>query len=89
MDDIKISHVILKVVDGVISHLTTKYVNVSPLSISRVCVHDYLCMRLDCSTPRKLRITMPKNIKGILETAVENMNGIDDNPSANNMFTVQ
>ena len=50
VDDLKIFHVILKIVDGVLSKLTTKYGKVSSLSVSRGRTHDYLSMRLDHST---------------------------------------
>ena len=39
MHDLKISNVILKVVYGVLSQLTTEYRKVSPLSVRQVRVH--------------------------------------------------
>ena len=69
MDDLKILLVILKVVDRGLSQLTSKYIKVSELSVSRGCMNDYLGMRLDCCTKGKVRITMPKHIEIILETA--------------------
>ena len=89
MDDIKILHVTPKVVDGVLSQLTTKYRKVSLLSVSRGHIHDYLNMRLDYSTKGRVWITMPKHIKGILEAVVEDMNGMAKTPAANPPFTVQ
>ena len=89
VDDITILHVIPKVVDGVISHLTTQYGKVSKLTVRQRRVHDYLCMRLDYSTKIKVRITMPEHIKGILEAATEDMNGTAKNPSSNHFFKVR
>ena len=85
MDGIKISHLILKVVDRVLSQMTTKYERVSPLSVSRGHVHDYLGMRLDYGTQGKDSITMPKHIKSIQEDT----DGIYETPSANHMFIVK
>ena len=52
-------------------------------------MHDYLGMRIDYGTKGKVRITMPKHIKSILETSAEDMYVIDNTPSDNNMFTVR
>ena len=76
VDDLNISNVIPKVVDGVLSQLTAKYEKVSALSVSLGCVHDYLGMRIDYDTIVKVRITMPKHIKRILESAAEDMDSI-------------
>ena len=62
VDDLNISHVSLKVVDGVISQLTTKYGKISELSLSQGRVHDYLGVSLDYDTKGKVRINMPKHI---------------------------
>ena len=87
VDDIKILHVRSNVVDVVLSHLTIKYEKVSALSISRGHVYDYLGIRLNYGTKVKVRITMPKHIKGILEPAAEDMDVIVETPAANHLFT--
>ena len=46
-------------------------------------------MRLDYITNGKVRITIPNHIKGILETAAEDMNGVAETSEANYMFTFQ
>ena len=89
MDDLKILHVIPKVVDGVLSQMNIKYGKVSPLSLNRGRVHDYLDMRLDYSTKFKVHITMPNHIEGILEAAAEDMNGISETPASNHLFQVR
>ena len=66
MDDLKIFHVISKVVDGVFSQLTAKYGKVSELSVCQGHVYDYLGMRLNYGTKGKVCITMTKHIKSIL-----------------------
>ena len=45
-DDLKILHVSPEVVDGVLSHVTTKYGKVSSLSVSQGSVHDYIGIQL-------------------------------------------
>ena len=89
MYDLKIFHVILKVVDGVLSQLTAKYGKVSELSISQGFMHDYLGMRLDYYTKGKVRIPIPKHIKSILEAASEDMDNILETPAANHLFTMR
>ena len=89
VEDLKILHMSPKVVDGVLSKLTTNYRKVSPLSISRGQVHDQLSMRIDYITKGKVWITMTNHSKGIMELLAEDMNGISKTPAANHLFTVQ
>ena len=89
VDDLKILQMIPKVVDGVLSHLTTKYGKVSSLSVSRGRMHDYLGMRLNYGTKVKVRITMPEHINIILDSSSYSINGIAKNPEDNHMFTVK
>ena len=89
LDDIKISHVRPKAVDEVLYQLTTKYVKMSPLTVSQGRVHNYFGMRLGYGTKRKVCITMPENIEGILEAAAYGMDGVSDTPEAHHMFQVR
>ena len=89
MDYLNIFHVSPKLVGGVISQLTTKYVKLLPLSVIRVRMHDSLGMRLYFSTKGKVHITVINHVKGILEAEEEEMNGIAETPAANHLFTVR
>ena len=88
VDDIKISHVRLKVVYRVLSQLSSKYGKVSELSTSRGQVYEHLGIWLDYRKKVKLHITMTKHIESILEAVAEDMDGIAETPLANNLFTV-
>ena len=78
-----------KAVDEVLYQLTTKYVKMSPLTVSQGRVHNYFGMRLGYGTKRKVCITMPENIEGILEAAAYGMDGVSDTPEAHHMFQVR
>ena len=51
-------------------------------------MHDYISMRLDYGTKGKVRITMPKHIKIIVEAVVEYIDSISETPEDNDMLTV-
>ena len=89
MNDLKISSMSLKVVDGVLSHLTVKYGYVSALFISRGHGHEYLGMRIDYGTKGKILMTMPKHIDSIMMESAEHIDGISKKPSANHLLKVR
>ena len=78
-----------KVVDEVLSQLTTKYGKVSPLTVSKVQVNNYLDMRFGYNTKGKVRITMPKHIEVILEEAEKDMDIFANTPASNHLLQVQ
>ena len=86
VEDLKISHVNPKVVEKVLSQLTTKYVKVSALTVRLGRVHNYLGVRVYYGTKGKLRITVPKHIEVILEEAAKDMDGVANNLAANHMY---
>ena len=62
VDNINILHMIPKVLDEVISQLTTKYGKVSPLTVSQGHVHNYLGMRSYYGTKGKVSINIYNHI---------------------------
>ena len=52
-------------------------------------MYDYLGMQLDYCTKGKVRITMSKHIKIILELTSEEMDGMAETPEASHIFTVR
>ena len=51
-------------------------------------VHDYLGMLLDFSEKGNVRVTTPKNIQIVPETAPIDMGGLSETPATNNLFQV-
>ena len=49
-------------------------------------IHDYLWILLDFSKKGEVRITMPKHIQSILETAPTAIYGLAEAPYYNNLF---
>ena len=76
IDDMKISHVSDKVLDKVIAGLNEQYGKITPLTVTRGKVHDYLGMTIDYRTPRKVIIHMDDYIKGIINEAPSNRDGV-------------
>jgi len=88
VDDLKISHVSPDVVTGVIEQLNLEFGALSPLTVTRGKVHDYLGMTLDYSTPGKVRITMSDYIANMLDDLPDDMDGVAATPAANCLFEV-
>jgi hypothetical protein len=88
VDDLKVSHVDVAVVDHFISQMEAEFGKETPLNQSRGKVHDYLGMVLDFTDPGKVAISMIEYIKGVLHDAPDDMKGTAINPAAKHLFTV-
>lgn len=90
VDDLKISHVVSSVIDGVLDSLNQKYGKESPLTVTRGDVHDYLGMTIDYSVKGKVIIRMRDYIKNMLDDLPEGFLSprIVTSPAANHLFTV-
>ena len=88
MDDMKISHISDKVLDEVIAGLNERYGKITPLTVTRGKVHDYLSMMIDYSIPGKVIIHMDDYVKGIIDEALPNMDGVVLTPAAEHLFDV-
>ena len=87
VNDNNILHVILKVVDGVLSQLVTKYGKVSPLSVSQGRMDNYLGMQINFSSKGKVCITVHNHIEGVMESEEEDTTVIVETPTASHLFT--
>ena len=58
MDDLKISHVNLEVVDDILNRLDERYGKEAPIVTTRGKIHDYPVMTLDYNINGKVQITM-------------------------------
>ena len=88
VDDLKVSHVLKKVVDEFIVKMQEVFGKESPLSESRGKVHDYLGMTLDFSKPGELSVTMIDYIKMVLAGVPNEMRGTANTPAAAHLFSV-
>ena len=88
VDDLKISHVVSKVVDDVIELLKSKFGKEAPLTISRGKVHEYLGMTIDFSIKSKVKFTMLDYIENMLAELPAGMAGAVRSPAALHLFEV-
>ena len=83
VDDNKILHVNMKVVDYTIAWLCEEYKSVftdgsGKMKVARGKVHTYLGMKFDFSTPKIVKITMLKYVDEIVELWDKACSALDD-----------
>jgi hypothetical protein len=88
VDDIKVSHMEVAVVDEFIDMMEEEFGKEMPLSQSRGKIHDYLGMMLDFTVPGQVTVDMSSYIQTILEDIPEDMIGKAATPAANHLFEV-
>ena len=88
VDDMKILYMSDKVLDKVIAGLNEWYGKIVPLTVACRKVHEYLSMMIDYSIPGKVIICMDDYIKGIIDEAPSDMDGIVLTPAAEHLFDV-
>ena len=86
VDDLKISHVDGDVVSDIINKLDKEYGKVTPLTITRGKVHEYLGMTIDFNKPRKVQIIMLKYVEELLNEMPDSMQGKAVTPAAQHLF---
>jgi hypothetical protein len=84
VDDLKVSHVKLTVVDSFVSQMDAEFGADTPINKSR----DYLGMIMDYTTPRQVVINMTEYIQTVLQDAPANMSGTSMTPAGHHLFTV-
>jgi hypothetical protein len=87
VDDLKLSHVDVKVVDEMISWLKSIYGE--DMRVSRGKKHDYLGMDLDYSVPGEVRVTMVDYLKRVITEFPEVTTGGATSSAAEKLFTVR
>jgi Reverse transcriptase (RNA-dependent DNA polymerase) len=88
VDDVKISHVDPNVVTEVIALFSAEYAKLSPLTISRGKIHEYLGMTLDYSVKGKVKISMTDYVINMLKELPVDMEGVAATPASPHLFTV-
>ena len=87
VDDLKISHVDLEVVDGILNKLDESNVKEATMVTTRGKIHDYLGMTLDYNINGKVKITMFEYIDKIIEEFPMGLYGEPTSPAANHLLT--
>jgi Reverse transcriptase (RNA-dependent DNA polymerase) len=89
VDDLKISHVDLRVVDNVIALPVSEFGKEAPLTITHGKIHKYLGMMLDYSMDGKVMIKMFRYIRDTLAELPADMKGEKLTPAAAHLFDVR
>ena len=89
VDDLKISHIDVAVVDELIGKLSEEYRKEGPLNISSGKVNDYLGMELDFTKARSVTINMKLHVQTTLFNALENLKGEAATPRVNHLFNAE
>ena len=88
VDDLKLSHVKQAVLKDLVDVLNERYGKITPLTITRGNIHEYLGMTLDYSAPGVVTIRMDDYVKDLLDEAPEDMGGTATMPAADHLFTI-
>jgi hypothetical protein len=86
VDDIKVSHVNIKVVDELICQMEEESGKETPFNKVRGKVHNYLGMQLDFRTPGCVKLSMIDYINVVLQDAPDWMKGYANTPAALHLF---
>ena len=86
MDDLNISQVDPEVVTGIIKKLNDTYGELQELTATRGKVHKFLRMTLNYNEEGKVKRSMHKYVKDIIENAPPDFNGTSPIPAANHLF---
>ena len=89
MDDLKISHKDLTVVNEVTTSLGAEYCKVGDMTARRGKKHDYLETTLDFSEDCKCIVDMKEYLGEILSRLPENMNVVATTPAADHLFKMR
>jgi hypothetical protein len=88
VDDLKVSHVDVTVVDEFINQMELEFGKETPINKARGKIHDYLGMELDYSHQGMVSINMCEYLKSIIHDLPEEMKGTASTPAANHLFEV-
>jgi hypothetical protein len=87
VDDLKLSHVHVKVIYDTITWLKSIYGEDMRVSLGKK--HDYLGMDLDYSVPGEVKVTMVDYLKRVITEFLEEITGTASSPAAERLFTVR
>jgi hypothetical protein len=89
LDDLKMSHVSIAVLDEIIERLDEKYGKEAPLTVNRGTVHEYLGMTIDFGEKGKVKFIMLNDyVENLLDKVPTGMSGHAATPAANHLFSI-
>jgi hypothetical protein len=88
VDNLKILHKDMKVVDKILDDVDKKYGKEAPITRTQGKVHKYLGMTIDYREKSVVKITIIDYINNMLGELPANMNGTALSPAANHLFQV-
>lgn len=88
VDDFLMSHEDADVNSQLIEWFQNKYGRISPLTVHRGSVHEYLGMTLDFTICGAVRISMCDYVDGIIKQAPADWTGSANTPAANHLFDI-
>ena len=89
VDDFLMTHEDPTVNDGLISWFQEKYGKLTPLTVHRGSVHDYLGMTLDFSSEGKVIVTMIDYIERLLDESPPEFSGEAATPAGKHLFDTE
>lgn len=88
VDDFLMTHKNPKVNDGLIEWFNQKYGKLSPVTVRRGKVHDYLGMTLDFSTNSKVKVIMVDYVDRMINEAPDEFGGMASTPASKHLLMV-
>jgi hypothetical protein len=88
VDDLKISHVDMGVLDSIIDSPAEKYGKEAPLTVNHGTVHEYLGMTIYFSVDGKVKFIMNDYVEVLIDEIPEEFTGHAATPAANHLFQV-
>jgi hypothetical protein len=88
VDDLKLSHVTEWVLDELIEKMNARYGEMTPLTVTKGTLHDYLGMTIDYGVPGEVMIRMDDYVSDILDEAPADMAGVATTPASDGLFKV-
>ena len=86
VDDLKISHVDLRVINGIVGSLNDEYGKIGEMPVRRGKLHEYLGMTLHFSQEKKFVVNMEAYLDEMINDLPEDMNGKASTPAADHLF---
>lgn len=88
VDDFVMTHEDPAVNDATITWFNNKYGSITPVTVHRGLVHEYLGMTLDFTQPGKVKILMVDYVQRMINEAPEPFGGNASTPAANHLFDI-
>ena len=88
VDDIKVSHVDPQVVTSILEEINDWYGEISPLTVTRGKIHDYLGMTIDYTKKGEVKFTMYDYIIAFLKELPQEMRGSALSPASSMLFEI-